>query len=195
MSDTTIAAKIADIKTSRDTLRTKFADLGIAGNSAKLSDIAAASSGIINRRNISASVHEGETYTIPQGYHNGSGTVSGISGGNNYTLQQKTVMPSKSRQSVTPDSDYYALSGVTVEPIPDIYKDVSSVTASASDILSDKVIISSNGTPVTGTMKNNGSVTAVMDGLSSVSVTVPAGYTSGGNISLSNDIERMLSEI
>jgi hypothetical protein len=46
------------------------------------------------------------SYTIPEGYHNGSGKVS-------ITTQEKTVTPSTSAQSVTPDSGK-VLSKVTV---------------------------------------------------------------------------------
>ena len=43
-------------------------------------------------------------YTIPQGYHDGSGTVSGVSGGGNYSLQAKSVTPTKAQQSIAPDT-------------------------------------------------------------------------------------------
>lgn len=74
------------------------------------------------------------------------------------------------------------------------------IDLTADTVTSDKLAAGTTahdkaGNAIVGTMKNNGSVTAVMDGLSSVSVTVPAGYTSGGNISLSNDIYNALAEI
>lgn len=83
-------------------------------------------------------------YTIPQGYHDGSGTVSiddaekskivadnirqgvtilgvegTMTGTENVKAQSKTVTPSFSPQTITPDSpDYNYLSQVTVNPIP-----------------------------------------------------------------------------
>jgi hypothetical protein len=44
-------------------------------------------------------------------------------------------------------------------------------------------------------MPNNGNVSASMDGLTQTSVTIPAGYTSGGTISLTSDIEDALAAI
>lgn len=83
------------------------------------------------------------SYTIPQGYHDGSGTVSidstdtaliipgnikdGItilgvtgtySGGGTPTSQTKTVTPTASQQVVLPDSGYDYLSQVTVNAVP-----------------------------------------------------------------------------
>lgn len=83
-------------------------------------------------------------YTIPQGYHDGSGTVSideaekskivadnirqgvtilgvegTMTGTENVKVQSKTVTPSFSPQTITPDSpDYNYLSQVTVNAIP-----------------------------------------------------------------------------
>ena len=44
-------------------------------------------------------------------------------------------------------------------------------------------------------MPNNGSVTTSMDGLTTTSVTILAGYTSGGTVSLTSDIEDALAAI
>ena len=44
-------------------------------------------------------------------------------------------------------------------------------------------------------MPDNGSVAGTMDGLTTTSVTIPAGYTSGGAVSLTDDIEQALSAI
>lgn len=82
-------------------------------------------------------------YTIPRGYHDGSGTVgidstekakivannirSGItilgvkgtmSGAESVKVQAKTVTPKKTQQIVTPDASYNYLSQVTVNAIP-----------------------------------------------------------------------------
>lgn len=83
-----------------------------------------------------------EVYSIPQGYHDGSGKVtispteqdklipgnikSGVTilgiegsyGGESISAQSKTVTPSFSVQNIQPDTGYDYLSGVTVEAIP-----------------------------------------------------------------------------
>lgn len=286
--------EITRLQTARNTIRTKLVDLGLATAASKLDALATAVDGIDNQGAVSASVKEGESYTIPKGYHNGAGTVKGVSGGGNYSLQAKSITPTKKQQSVTPDAGYYGLSGVTVNPIPDNYNDTSSVTAeadevlanrvfvnadgetvtgtmpnhahgggtldttttsykiakgfysglgsvnisletksttptkgaqtivptkgkvlssvtvyaipdayqdvtgvtaAAGDVLAGKVIVDAEGAAVTGTMADNGSVSATMDGLVTTSVSVPAGYTSGGTISLTNAIETALAAI
>lgn len=189
------ASEITRIQTARNTLRTAGVSLGITTNTAKLDAIATAFSGIENRGAVSAQVQEGDTYTIPKGYHNGSGTVSGVAGGGNYTLQSKTVTPVKDQLNVTPDSGYYGLSDVTVAPIPEAYQDVTAVTAAAGDVLANKVFVASDGSVVAGTMPNNGKVSLTMDGLTSTSVSLSAGYITGGTVSLTNDIEDALAAI
>lgn len=173
-----ISTEITRIQTARNTLRTKAVELGIAQSTAKLDALAAAYDGIENRGAVSAQVQEGDTYTIPKGYHNGSGTVSGVSGGGNYSLQSKSVTPTKSQQNVTPDSGYYGLSDVTVGAIPESYQDVSSVTAVAGDVLTGKVIVTADGGVTTGTMANNGAVSKTLTA-ADPSYTVPKGYHSG----------------
>lgn len=173
------ATEISRLTGARNTIRDKLIDLGLAASTDKLDVLANAVDGIANRGAVSAQVQEGDTYTIPAGYHNGSGTVSGVSGGGDYSLQSKTVTPTKNQQSITPDTGYYGLSDVTVGAIPEAYQNVSSVTATAGEVLSGKVIVTSAG-PVTGTMTNNGAVTKTLDATANnQSYTVPAGYHNG----------------
>ena len=173
-----ISTEIARLQTARNTLRTKAVDLGIANGTDKLDVLAAAFEDIENQGAVSAQVQEGDTYTIPKGYHNGSGTVSGVQGGGNYTLQSKTVTPTKKQQNVTPDAGYYGLSDVTVAAIPDAYQDVTSVTATAADVLANKIIVTADGSVTTGTMTNNGTVSKTLDGTTTM-YTIPKGYHSG----------------
>lgn len=174
------ATEISRLTDARNTIRDKLVDLGLATSTAKLDALATAVDGISNRGAVSATVQEGDTYTIPAGYHNGSGTVSGVAGGGNYTLQSKSITPTKSQQSVTPDSGYYGLSDVTVAAIPEAYQNVSSVNAAAGDVLAGKVIVDSTGTSVTGTMTNNGAVSKTLSAATgNQSYAVPAGYHNG----------------
>lgn len=172
--------EITRIQTARNTLRAKAVELGIAQNTAKIDALATAFDSIENRGAVSAQVQEGDTYTIPKGYHNGNGTVSGVAGGGNYSLQAKTATPTKSQQNITPDAGYYGLSGVTVTAIPEAYQDVSSVTATAADVLANKIIVNASGETVAGTMANNGAVSKTLDTTTgNQSYTVPKGYHSG----------------
>lgn len=190
-----VATQIARIQQDRNTIRTKLVELGMAQNTDDLDKLATAVDGIENRGAVSATVQEGDTYTIPKGYHNGSGTVSAVAGGNNYNLQSKSVTPTKNQQNVTPDSGYYGLSDVTVGAIPEVYQDVSTVTAGAADVLTGKVIVDATGKPVPGTMPNNGALSLSIDGLTVTAASIPAGYTSGGTVSLTSDIEDALAAI
>ena len=141
---------------------------------------------IKNNGAVDANVKEGESYTIPAGYHNGSGTVKGVSGGGNYNLQAKSVAPTKEQQSVAPDQGYYGLSSVTVGAIPENYQDVSATTAAPGDVLANKVFIDADGVTQAGTMPDNGAVSKVLDATTgNQAYTVPAGKHSGtGKVSI-----------
>lgn len=173
-----VATYIAGIESSRNTIRNKLVELGMASTNDKLDKLAAAIEGIINQGAVSITVQEGDTYTIPAGYHNGNGTVSGVAGGGNYNLQAKTATPTKKQQSIAPDSGYYGLSGVTVNAIPEAYQDVSSVTAGAGDVLTGKVFVTADGTVTPGEMVNNGAVNKILD-VTSITYTIPKGFHSG----------------
>ena len=53
------------------------------------------------------------------------------------------------------------------------------MTAAAGDVLANKVFVDATGAEKAGTMANNGAVAATIDGLTTTSYTVPAGYHNG----------------
>ena len=126
------------------------------------------------------------TYTIPKGYHSGTGTVK-------IALETKTVTPTKSAQDITPTAGK-VLSKVTVAAIPDNYVDTSDADAVAANILDNKTAYV-KGSKVEGTMPNNGDTSGSINGITTTSLTIPAGYTSGGTVTLTSDIEDALAAI
>ncbi len=184
-----ISTEISRIQANKTKIRAKLVELGMATNTDNLDVLAASIEGLINRGAVSVEILEGTTYTIPAGYHNGSGTIKAMTDttgeAESYKTQAKTATPTKKQQSITPDSGYYALSSVTVSPIPDAYQDVTSVNAEATDVLTGKIIVAADGTIITGTMTNNGAVSKTLDA-TIVSYTIPKGYHSGtGTVKIS----------
>ena len=179
-----VATYISTIEADRNTIRNKLVELGMAASNDKLNKLADAIESIVNQGAVSITVQEGDTYTIPKGYHNGNGTVSGVSGGGNYTLQAKTATPTKKQQNIAPDNGFYGLSGVTIAAIPEAYQDTSSVTATAADVLTGKVIVTADGVVTPGEMVNNGAVIKALDA-TTITYTIPKGYHNGsGKVSI-----------
>lgn len=172
--------EITRLQEARNKIRTWEVGLGIATSTDKLDELATKAATIKNQGAVDANVKEGETYTIPAGYHNGSGTVKGVAGGGNYTLQTKKITPTKEQQSVVPDAGNYGLSSVTVEAIPENYQDVSAVTVVEGDVRANKVFIKADGSTAAGTLADNGAVTKTLDATAdNQSYTVTAGIHNG----------------
>ena len=91
--------EITRLQTARNAIRTWLVGLGLATSTDKLDVLATKAAAIKNNGAVDAQVKEGESYNIPAGYHNGSGTVKGVAGGGNYQLQAKSVTPTKEQQS------------------------------------------------------------------------------------------------
>lgn len=173
-----IATELSRLQADKNTIRAKLVELGMATNTDNLDKLASAIEALINQGAVSVEVKEGESYTIPKGYHNGAGVVKGVAGGGNYTLQARTATPTKKQQAISPDSGYYGLSSVTVAAIPDAYQDVTSVTSIAGDVLTGKIFVDASGAVITGTMPNHGAVAKTLTG-TLLSYTIPKGYHNG----------------
>lgn len=172
------SAVTVSLQASRNTIRNKLVELGLAASSDTLDKLAIAVESIVNNGAVSIQVKEGETVTIPAGFHNGSGTVAGIAGGGSYLLQSKIIIPTKKQQSITSDAGYYGLDSVTVQAIPEAYQDVSGVTATAEDVLIGKIIVLPSGVSAAGTMPDNGAVSQILDA-TTLTYTIPKGKHSG----------------
>lgn len=166
------------LQSSRNIIRNKLVELGLAASSDTLDKLALAIESIVNQGAIAIQVKEGETVTIPAGFHSGGGTVAGVSGGGSYLLQSKTITPTKRQQTVTSDAGYYGLDSVIITAIPDTYQDVSAVTATAEDVLIGKIIVLPSGATVPGSMPDNGAVSQILDA-TTLTYTIPKGKHSG----------------
>ena len=107
-----IKTEISRLEAARNAIRTKLNALGLVTTTANIDDCATAVEGITNNGTVTKALDTSTTsYIIPKGYHSGSGKVS-------ITTQSKTVSPSASQQTVSPDSGKL-LSSVVISAIPD----------------------------------------------------------------------------
>lgn len=96
------------------------------------------------------------------------------------------------------------INGVTYQNVPEVnipksgggtakFFDTESADISASDVLTGKTAYGSSGA-ISGSMANNGSTSGTI-GTKAGTVTIPAGYTTGGTVSLTNVTDLIASNI
>lgn len=120
--------------------------------------------------------------SILEGYYSGAGSVFA------YT-KEITITPTKENQVISAtDGDSQEerekfIAKVSVDPIPDEYQDVTSVTATADDVLAGKTIVDASGNEVTGGMTDNGafSTNLSMSG-GKTGFNIPKGYHNGEGV-------------
>ena len=217
-----ISEQIARLQQLKERLRTKLTALKLASEENTLEECVAAVESIADNGAVSRKLDTTTaSYTVPAGYHNGSGTVSveleektvttngvvtptagkvlskiTVNVENAPTLQEKTAVPSKEAQEIVADEGYDGLSKVSVQAIPANFADVTGVTVSAADVLTGKVFVDSTGAQKSGEMANNAAVSATINGLDTTSYVIPAGYHNGrGTVKLTDDIENALAAI
>ena len=143
--------------------------VGAVGNT--FASVIATLATIVNRGAVSKTLGLGESYTIPQGYHNGQGEVS-VS----ITSQEKTITASRSKQIVTPDSGK-VLSKVTVNKYPDAsgtYNATSRGSALDMGAGNNLRYVNTNGVPNT----NSGTYSVTSNGTKDMGATNTNRYVS-----------------
>lgn len=148
-----LSGQTAHIRTGEKVTGTCTYDLDTSGATASATEILSGQTAGVNGEMVTGSMTnngavsgtistKAGTYTIPQGFHDGSGTVKistteqnkiiasniksgikilGVTGtysGEGATAQAKTATPTTSQQVITPDANYDYLSQVTVNRIP-----------------------------------------------------------------------------
>lgn len=73
--------------------------------------------------------------------------------------------------------------------------DLTSDTVVAASLLSGYTAHDKSGSSIIGTMPNNGKIVKTMDGTTVTSVEIPAGYTSGGTVSLTTDFKSLTERL
>lgn len=157
-----LTEEINSIIADRNTIRDTLAGEGwgqIASSTDNLNALATKISAVPTPGAISENLTRDKgTYTIPRGYHNGTGVVTWVDDDEHEALEYKlqtgvSGTPKKGEAVVVEKSDgFYGLGPVTINPIPEPYHDVSGVTATVDKVLEGEKYVDSTGVLRVGTM-------------------------------------------
>lgn len=187
-----VAGKLEKIEDAANLIGLKTAEFKITEADPYLADAALALANVENKGTVDVTL-EGDKQSVSLGagyYEGGTIVVGDVSG--NYTLETPAaVTPTKSQQNIVPGEGFYGIKQITINAIPAAYQDVTSVTATAADVLASKVIVGADGSVITGSMANNGSVTKTLDATyadgayANTTFTIAKGYHDGtGSINI-----------
>lgn len=101
-----IKSEISRIEIARDKIRSKLVSFGLVQSTANIDECTIAIEGIADNGSVSAEVAGGQTYTIPSGYHNGKGTVTGTGGGGSKESPWDYKSPKEAFRNVTFPANY-----------------------------------------------------------------------------------------
>lgn len=186
-----VSEKITAIQTNRDQLREKSITMALStgdsiiNDQSKLADITLAITRIPVQKSesggaISKGVKPGQSVTLPAGYYPNASTVSATTdvpeAEKIYKLQSKTVTPSGSQQTVTPQADdpstpeidYYGLSSVVVKAVPD--KEISKTLGTDVSFAAGTVLLFDKATDTDGKWASRVYLT-IPEGVTNVSIT------------------------
>lgn len=172
-----ISEEITRLQGAKTTISAKMADLGVSAEGDLLDAIATKINGIKKLGSVTTQL----TYTTPskavdKGYTTG-GTVKIV------VNDPIEVTPGRTDQVVEPEGNN-VLGQVTVKKIPDNLQDVSPVKATPADVLAGVVFVDNTGTPKTGTIPIQGTVTQTLS--AGGKAELDAGYYSGISITAAN---------
>ena len=123
-----VSTEVTRLQAARNTIRAKLNALGLVTTTANIDDCATAVEGITNNGTVTKTLSTSTTsYTIPKGYHSGSGKVS-------ITTETKSATPSTAAQTITPSSGK-VLSSVTVAAMATATQATPSISVSTAGLI------------------------------------------------------------